>query len=122
MVGSKKDFEYTTDDGQEYVINMDESNGEAVGNTDYSAASTATMRLPSNCKPRYALYTSPDGNTRRKVVIGSNTATTATLAATIDVANGLGGTVTLGLSFFKGEEMRLIPRADDTGLTDGDPD
>lgn len=122
MVGSKKDFQYTTDDGQEYVVNMDESNGEAVGNVDYSASSTATMRLPANCKPRYAVYKSPLGTMSRKIIIGSNTATSATLAATIPALTFDGSSITLSLSFFKGERMTLIPRADDTGLLDGDAD
>ena len=36
MAGSIKTFLYTTDNGRQCCINMDESNGEAVANTDFA--------------------------------------------------------------------------------------
>lgn len=120
MAGSLKNFEYTADDGTTYAVNMDESNGEAVGNADFVDASTATTFIPRNLVPRTAIYASADGRLRRTICITSNAATSATLPSTIDVTDGLGATITLSLSLFKGETFKTIPKAADTGLDDGD--
>jgi len=120
MAGSIKDFEYTTDAGELYVVRMDESNGEAVGNADYGPLSTAQFYLPRNCVPRKARYTSADGNYTRSVIITDNAATVATLPASFAAADGNGGTVDVLLSQFDGERMSLIPKAADTGILDGD--
>lgn len=121
MSGSIKWFVYTTDSGDEYGIRMDESNGEAVGNTDYSTTSTAMMALPRNIVPRQAVYTSIDGNYTRRIPVTSNSATSATLPATItaQVAGSATG-VELSLSLFIGERFSALPIAADTGLNDGD--
>lgn len=121
MAGSIKWFEYTTDAGDTFALKMDESNGEAVGNVDYSATSTATFALPRNIQPRVARYTSADGLYARSICVGSNTATPATLPQTIEGnISGSAGTITLSLASYTGEKFTAIPRAGDTGLDDGD--
>jgi hypothetical protein len=121
MAGSIKWFEYTTDSGATFAISMDESNGEAVGNADYTEASTVTFKLPSNVKKRYARYSSDDGNHVRVIPIGSNTANVNTVPATIEAqAVGIAAGVTCKLRQFVGEIINLIPTAADTGLNDGD--
>lgn len=120
MAGSRKTFEYTTDAGDVFAIEMDESNGEAVGNDDYTDTSTAVYYVPRNIKKRAATYRSDDGTISRRITVSSNTANSGTLPATIDGQDGLGGTVTLSLTNFTGESTKLIPKAVDTGLTDGD--
>jgi len=120
MAGSVKWFEYSTQSGDTFAVLMDESNGEAVGNPDYTPTSTATYALPRNVRPRHAIYRSADGNSQRKIIVSDNAANAGTLPATIDFNDGNGGTVTCSLSQFVGEEYRPIPSAEDTGLTDGD--
>lgn len=120
MAGSIKTFEYTTDAGDTFAVRMDESNGEAVGNADYTDSSTATFFLPRNIEARRAEYLSADGLYKRSIIVTSNTATTASLPASIDVQDGNGGTVTVLLSSLTGEKATIIPKAQDTAITDGD--
>lgn len=117
MSGSIKWFDYTTDGGDVFGIRMDESNGELVGNTDTGATPGSIYALPSNIKPRTATYISPDGRTRREVVI-TEMENFQTLAGSLDF-QVVGGTITLNLAFTRGEVLRRITGTD-TGLDDGD--
>ena len=120
MAGSIKDFAYTTDEGDVFYIRMDESNGEAVGNTDLAAdPAGARYALPKNIKARSARYRSLDGLYSR-VIACSTTAILAAAPATITVQDGNGGTVDLSLVGRAGEKSKWIPRAADTGIVDGD--
>ena len=58
MAGSKKWFIYTTDNGVDYAILLDESNTEAVnaGTQDYVDGLVVSAALPRNIKPREAFY------------------------------------------------------------------
>jgi hypothetical protein len=121
MAGSIKWFEYTTDSGATFAISMDESNGEAVGNADYTTSSTVTFKLPSNVKKRFARYVSDDGNHVRNIPVSSNAANVNTLPASftaqaVNIADG----VVVKLRQFVGESISMIPQAADTGLNDGD--
>lgn len=122
MAGSLKDFVYTTADGRNFAVNMDESNGEAVGNADMTTAQDGTLdRLPRNITPRYAIYRSLDGKVSRRVTICSNTATIATLPVSFDVSSIDGNpAVAVILTSLNGEVARRIPTGRDTGLLDGD--
>lgn len=120
MAGSIKWFKYTTDTGAEFGISMDESNGEAISNTDAAGADAGLLALPRNIKPRYVVYRSTDGRYTRKIPVTSRTATVATLPATISVDVEGALNQTLALAFFQGERVVRIVRGDDTGLNDGD--
>lgn len=120
MAGSLKWFEYTDDEGDTWAVEMDESNGEAVGNSDYTTSSTATMMLPRNCKPRYARYVDAAGKIARNIIVTAAGANAGSVPATISIVDALGATVELILKQFVGEQMTRIPAAIDTGLTDGD--
>jgi hypothetical protein len=121
MAGSIKWFEYTTDGGDTFAIKMDESNGEAVGNTDYSSSSTATYALPRNVVPRTARYTSADNAYQRTIPVTESGTSSADLPATIAAeVSGSATPVTLSLASFTGERFNAIPKAADTGLDDGD--
>ena len=85
MAGSIKTFEYTDNAGNFWAYNMDESNGEAVGNADFTDTSTAEFFLPRNIVPRYANYRSADGKYNRRIVVTSNTANQTTLPASISI-------------------------------------
>ncbi len=124
MAGSLKYFVYTTNGGSTYPIRMDESNGEAVGNTDLTDANASTLTgqsLPRNITPRYALYRSADGNTTRKIPITANNVDLEDLPANFTVASPVvGGTdITVVRQSLVGEVQRAALPAD-TGLTDGD--
>ncbi len=122
MAGSLKDFAYTSNDARVWAVRMDESNGEAVGNTDMVLADDGNLdRLPSNIKPRYATYRSLDGSVTRKVIVTSATAGIGTLPVSFDVASIDGNpAVAVILTSFVGEKQTRIPSSRDTGLLDGD--
>ena len=121
MAGSKKNFVYTTDTGDQFAILQDESNGEALANADYTGADSTTYFLPRNITPRYAMYRSSDGNYQRKIVVTSNTANATTLPGTVDFPTENDGNVTMSLTLYVGERFKVLPKAADSGLTDGDP-
>jgi len=121
MAGSLKYFKYTTNGGTDYAIRMDESNGEAVGNTDLVSGDLPIAGLPRNIKPRYALYRSADGLTTRKIPITANNVDLEDLTASFSVPPAtVGGTaVTVLRQSLIGEVQRPVTDID-TGQTDGD--
>jgi len=121
MAGSLKYFKYTTNGGTDYAIRMDESNGEAVGNTDLVSTDLPIAGLPRNIKPRYALYRSADGLTTRKIPITANNVDLEDLTASFSVPPAtVGGTaVTVLRQSLIGEVQRPVTDID-TGQTDGD--
>jgi hypothetical protein len=121
MAGSLKWFKYTTNGGANYGIRMDESNGEAVGNTDVVAADLPLVEKPRGLTPRYVLYRSADGLTTRKIPVTANNVDLTDLPATIDVANPVigGAAITLNRQSLIGEIQRSVI-AVDTAQTDGD--
>lgn len=118
MAGSLKHFRYVTNTGDAFAVLMDESNGELVSNQDVTDANLDDVIyfLPRNVKPRRATYRSLDGREAAQIVVCSNTATTATLPASVTLASG----TTAYITQFVGEIYRPIPRSVDTGLNDGD--
>lgn len=124
MAGSINGFLYTTDFADQFVINMDESNGEVVGNTNYAPLDGVRYYfLPRNIKPRHAIYTSFDKRVTRKIPLTDPTQTAATLPQTFSVTLADGnGTVAVQLASVNGEKYVRIPSPTDTGLTDGDVD
>jgi hypothetical protein len=121
MAGSKKWLVYTTDAGQDFAINLDESNTEAVnGSTqDFVDGLALTNAVPRNIKPRELFYSN-----------AARTREIRCVALTQAIYNGIvGGAVptitdpidggTLVLVRATGERIRL-PFALDTGLDDGD--
>lgn len=121
MAGSLKYFRYTTNGGINYAVRMDESNGEAVGNTDLTPADLPIVPRPIGLIPRYALYRSADGLTSRKITITANDVDLGDLPATIDVAAPTigGGAITLVRQSLVGEIQRSVT-AIDTAQLDGD--
>lgn len=121
MAGSVRKFRYTSDDGNDYTINRDESNTEALNGT--SAIPSDTGSLPDFYYPRYAILTSTTTNKKRTVVILTPAifkdlkgSTDYTLAVVGD-ADG----ETFRISALIGEKRERLA-IDDTGDTDGDTD
>lgn len=105
-----------------FGINMDESNGEVVGNSDLAPLvdDAVVYALPRNVQPRTALYRSPDNRVSRRIVVTEPTATIATLPVSfvVDAIDG-NPSFQLQLQSFRGEEISRIVGID-TGLDDGD--
>lgn len=121
MAGSLKWFVYTIAGGDTFGIRMDESNGEAIGNTDVTDADLPLQALPRTIIPRYVLYRSADGLTTRRIPVTGNTIDIADLPATITVASPIvaGAGIVLNRQSLVGEVQRPVI-AIDTAQTDGD--
>lgn len=121
MTGSRKWFIYTTDAQNDFGIELDESNTEAVNGAtqDFpNTGSPATVALPRNIKPRYAIYQSADNTITRKCVALTPTIFAGLVANVATIADPVSGT-TLILRRVVGEKSRLL-FGQDTGQTDGD--
>lgn len=121
MAGSLKFFKYTVQGGGEFGIKMDESNGEAIGNTDVVDADLPLAYLPKNIIPRYVLYRSVDGLTTRRITVTGNNVDITDLPATITVASPIvaAAGIVLNRQSLVGEIQRPVI-AIDTAQLDGD--
>lgn len=120
MSGSRKTFEYTDTLGNKWAVDMDESNGEAVGNTDFTDSSTASFFAPRNIELRYGNYRSADGKYQKPIVLTEQDASPSTVPASITVSTEADGDVVLLLTGIVGERVKVIPKAADTAIDDGD--
>ena len=122
MAGSNKWFVYTTDDGTDYAIQLDESNTEAVNGAtqDYVAGVAFKYSVPKNLRPRTAYYASPDGNRKIRCVALTQTIYNGIPANVTSINDPITPTATLNLVRIRPEVISPLPFANDTGLTDGD--
>ena len=123
MAGSNKWFVYTTDDGTDFALQLDESNTEAVNGAtqDYVPAVAIKYNLPKNVRPRTAYYRSADGNRTIKCVALTQTIYAGIPANVSSISDPIaGGAATLGLIRIRPEVITRLPFAGDTALTDGD--
>lgn len=121
MAGSIKWFVYTTDNGDDFALEADESNVEALaaGTQDYPDTGTPPQyAVPRNVTPRYAVYQSPSGLRKIKIPVITQTIYNA-LNGTATIQDPLDSTVTLRLSY-KRPEVITLPKGPDTGQIDGD--
>lgn len=122
MAGSIKWFIYTTDAGDDFALEADESNVEAfsAGTQDYPETGTPPIyAVPRNIKPRFAVFQSPSGDRRIKVPVITTTIYNA-LNGTSQMPDPItpaGPVLTL---LYKRPEVITVPRGNDTGLNDGD--
>ena len=112
MAGSIKWMNYTADDGTLYAVKIDESNGEAGGLLDYTGTADGST-IPRGFKMRYVNAVSSDGITRKFYI------SPATNPLFTDGGSIVSGGVTFNISSKRGESS-VIPRAADSGQTDGD--
>lgn len=118
MAGSRKWMVYTDDYGNNYSIQVDESNGEAAGLADLTTANQTTPELPRGLKPRYVNLVRAGASgedIKRKIVVGTLAALDAIITArALTLADGA-----YNLTSYQGERRRL-PRPTDTAQNDGD--
>lgn len=138
MAGSRVFRQYTDDAGNNYAINIDESNAEAVveGNVLMPPRSADVEAIPRGLIPRYVLATLQSNPlVKRKFKVGGVTQVNSLLkvgsivraAVNASADDSSGGTQdNFVVTFYRGEQRRLIPSfqgtSTDTGLLDGDPD
>jgi len=120
MAGSIKWFVYTTDNGTDFAISADESNVEAVagGTQDYVSGLSIPFAIPRNLTPRYAYYSDPTAVRTIRVPVLTQALFNGILTGSPTIADPVGA-LTLNLVRVTPERIRL-PRAADSGLTDGD--
>lgn len=85
-LGPRKYFDYDTDDGESFMMLLDESVASALGNT----LSTITLtRLPRTSRrpyiPRSVLLEDPVSGARKEVVVGDPDSTFMTLETSVNV-------------------------------------
>lgn len=120
MAGSIRFFKYTADDGSTWAAQRDESNVEAVNSGVGIVITPAEKyKIPSNLKPRAAVYVDLTGRIRREIIV-LTPAVFAALDATTPITDQVSGE-TLRLKYTKGERVTL-PSLSDTALNDGDAD
>lgn len=121
MAGSIKWFVYTTDSGENFALEADESNIEAfsAATQDYPEQGTPPIfAVPRNIRPRYAVFQSASGQRKLKVPVITQTIYNA-LNGTSTIPDPINEGQTLTLSY-KRPEVITVPRGNDTGLNDGD--
>jgi len=130
MAGSRKWMVYEGDDGNEYAVQIDESNGEAANFADYGilyeVAGVVLPVLPKGFQMRYAnaQTTANEGGTR-KIWVGTPnsgiiTGAIATLLLPYFSGTTLGAAVAYAISSIVGEKSGARPKVGDTGILDGD--
>lgn len=134
MAGSLKDVIYEDDQGNDWIVRMDESNAEYGGFADYTGGEgEPTNYLPSNITMRYVNWVSNDGKLRRQFPVGTpgdaiftggGNLSVAVLQAssTLEGDNPTAPATTLypgGITSAVGER-RKFPRSRDSGVDDGD--
>lgn len=121
MAGSIKWFIYTTDDGDDFGIKLDESNTEDLngGVQDFPNTPPTQLALPRNIKPRHVIYRNIDGTITRKVVALTPAIYSGAEANNPTMVDQVSGQ-TLSIRRKIGEVVSL-PFGQDTGLQDGDP-
>lgn len=122
MAGSIKWFLYADDGDTVYALKADESNVEALmGSTnDYLADSGIRFALPSNLKPRTAVYANAARTRTIRIPVLTTTVFAALPTDHATITDPIAGTGNLSLIQLIPERITLLPSGDDTGLTDGD--
>lgn len=122
MAGSLKWFVYTTDNGDDFAIRLDESNTEAVNGSqqDYVAGTAFRYNIPRNLRPRAAYYRSPDGVRTVKCIALTQSIYNGIPTAVTSITDPLPPNNTLNLIRIVPERISPLPFANDTGIDDGD--
>lgn len=126
MAGSRKWMKYTTDEGTEYAVQIDESNSEATGMgwLDYTDDDGAVPLLPRGLVMRTITAIDSVSGARRTIPVGNVGATAFAAGGAVLLQSfmpGATGVIAFEIISAMGEMAnRSRPRSGDTGLTDGD--
>jgi len=130
MAGSLKSMVYTADDGNQYVVKIDESNGELTGFGDVTIAmeiaGTVPPPLPRNIKMRYATVQEGVSGSTRQIPVGDNAqavwaGNVFTLLLPVFSGTLAGQAVAWGIRLLVEEVAnRSLGNSADTGFLDGD--
>lgn len=118
MSGSRKWMTYTTDTGVVYLVEIDESNGEAAGFGDCTTENQSLPILPSRFQMRYvnAVAAGASGeDIRRKFWVGNQSTLQDLAASRAITVDGVG----YNIRSFRGEKA-TFPIPIDTAQNDGD--
>lgn len=118
MTGSRKWMEYQDDLGVGYLVEIDESNGEAAGFIDCTTANQTLPLLPSRFQMRYvnAVRAGASGeDIRRKFWVGTLDALQDLMTSRVITVDGNG----YNIRSSRGEQ-RTFPFPIDTAINDGD--
>jgi len=122
MAGSKDTFLYTSDTGQQYAIEGDEGNIEAIMGAAVVRPSNGAPKVARTSDLRHAVYRNAASGATRKVPVLTQAALAA-LPVAVDFflnSTGIGGSaVSFVLTNIIGEAISRYTGGD-TGLTDGD--
>ena len=125
MAGSNNWMIYTTDDGQQFAVNIAESNGRAADFEDYTGT-PALPPLPKGFVMRTVQLVEQDTGLTRSIPVGKpdgpvwQDALSALLLGWFSAqAPGFGAAVAFLISSFTGERRRGKPNPFETGLDDG---
>lgn len=121
MAGSIKWFLYTTDEGTQFAIELDESNTEAINGDggDYVDGSAITFAVPKNVTPRTAFYENADKTRTIRCVALTQATYNGLVANQRTIQDPIDSGQNLTLTRIRPEVVRL-PFPQDTGLVDGD--
>jgi hypothetical protein len=122
MAGSKDTFLYTSDTGQQYAIEGDEGNIEAIMGAAVVRPPSGAPKIARTADLRHAVYRNAATGATRKVPVLTQAALAA-LPVAVDFflnSTGIGGSaVSFVLTNIIGEAISRYTGGD-TGLTDGD--
>jgi hypothetical protein len=122
MAGSRKWFKYRAGDGNDYAVQLDESNGEVADFADYADADDLPL-LPRGHTMRYVNV--ERNGASRKIWVGTpgsglvTGSTISLLLSAFGVGDFLAATAWKVLNFVS-EKVARKPIATDTGILDGD--
>lgn len=123
MAGSRDWFVYTSDSGQNYLVNLDESNAEATGFPHFGVGTPKFPPAPKGLTMRYVFgrSRSVDARTRRFYVATVALLNNILTAGTV-VAPPYPGSPneTWDITTYQGETRKNLAITSDTGLNDGD--
>lgn len=110
MSGSRRVFLYTDDEDEKFLLELDESNTEAVNDNGVINPDTSQFQtlpyVPNNIKPRYALYSSLDNVCKKRITV-LNRGSQLSLPRSIGAIDS-NGPIILFRTFYKGESRDVL--------------